>query len=116
MLATNSHEDYMGLCNLDVLGVEDKPEGDQLNVYEEFKEQLVEGENGDIKQAFPQIFIREAERDALRFFWIQDIESKQPIIYPVTRVLFGLGPSPFPLGGTLEQHLEKFERESTLKL
>eukprot|EP00794_Sanderia_malayensis_P008645 gene8645-biopygen6924 len=243
MLATNPHEDYIRLCSLDVLGVEDKPEGDQLNVYEEFKEQLVQREDGryetslpwkpghpnlptnkklalgrlnsllrrldknpelfkaydeiinnqlkegiievaeekvqgkehyiphkpvirekaestkvrivydasaketqesaalneclnvgpplqrkifdilirvrfnpillagDIKQAFLQIFIREAERDALRFFWIQDIESKQPIIYRVTRVLFGLGPSPFLLGGTLEQHLEKFEIE-----
>ncbi len=45
------------------------------------------------------------------FFWIQDMESRKPVIYRVTRVLFGLGASPFLLGGTLEQHLEKFEQE-----
>ena len=63
---------------------------------------------GDIKQAFLQIVIRETERDVLRFFWVEDLESKKPIIYRVTRALFGLGPSPFLLGGTLEPHLDKF--------
>ena len=240
MYVRSSHDDYMQLCSLDVLGVEDRPEGDQQNVYEDFKEQLVQRDDGryetslpwkathpelptnkrvakarfnslirrlenqpqlfkeyhtiiedqlregivevapeksqgpehyiphkpvvrenvqstklrivydasakadlespslnecldigpplqrkildillrvrfkpvflagDIKQAFLQIVIRETERDVLRFYWVEDLESKKPVIYRVTRALFGLGPSPFLLGGTLEQHLEKF--------
>ncbi len=35
--------DYDDLCRLDVLGLEDKPENDQGQVYAEFKEQLVRG-------------------------------------------------------------------------
>ena len=240
MYTRSSHDEYMQLCSLDVLGVEDRPEGDQQSVYEEFKEQLVQREDGryetslpwkathpalptnetvakarfnslmrrlekqpellqayhtiiqdqlregivevapekpqgpehyiphkpvvrenaqstkvrivydasakadsespslnecldigpplqrkildillrvrfkpvflagDMKQAFLQVAIRETERDVLRFFWVEDLESKKPVIYRVTRALFGLGPSPFLLGGTLEQHLEKF--------
>eukprot|EP00112_Aurelia_sp_Birch-Aquarium-sp1_P000365 Seg1032.2 transcript_id=Seg1032.2/GoldUCD/mRNA.D3Y31 product="hypothetical protein" protein_id=Seg1032.2/GoldUCD/D3Y31 len=236
----SSHDDYMQLCSLDVLGVEERPEGDQQSVYEEFKEQLVQREDGryetslpwkaahpalptnetvakarfnslmrrlkkqpqllqayhtiiqeqlregivevasekpegpehyiphkpvvrenaqstrvrivydasakadsessslnecldigpplqqkilnillrvrfkpvflagDVKQAFLQVVIRETERDVLRFFWVEDLESMQPVVYRVTRALFRLGPSPFLLGGTLEQHLDKF--------
>ena len=54
--------------------------------------------------------IRETERDVLRVFWVEDLESKKPVTYRVTRALFGLGPSLFLRGGggTLEQHLEKF--------
>ena len=241
MLARSSTEDYMQLCSLDVLGLEDKPEGDQGTVYEEFKEQLTQGSDGkyqtslpwkaghpalptnykvakgrfnslvrklesnpemlanyheiiqnqlnegivekapeslegniehyiphrailrenaettklrivydasakadesspslnecletgpplqrkimnillrtrfkpvflagDVKQAFLQIQIRKAERDALRFIWIDNLQSKGPMIYRFTRVLFGLSASPFLLGGTLEQHFAKF--------
>ena len=64
---------------------------------------------GDIKQAFLQILIRESERDALRFIWVDDLESKWKTIYRVTRVLFGLGPSPFLLNGTLQQHFERYK-------
>ena len=46
MLARTSKEDYMQFCNLDVVGLEDKPEGDQGPVYEEFKEQLTQGSDG----------------------------------------------------------------------
>ena len=62
---------------------------------------------GDLKQTFLQIFIRESERDALNFIWVDDLESKRKTIYRVTRVLFGLGPSPFLLNGTLQQHFER---------
>eukprot|EP00794_Sanderia_malayensis_P020984 gene20984-biopygen15490 len=64
---------------------------------------------GDIQQAFLQIVIRESERDALRFIWIDDLESRKQTIYRVTRVLFGLTPSPFLLNGTLQQHFDKYE-------
>ena len=44
---TRSYQlDYEQLCRLDVLGIEDKPEGDQNMVYDEFKEQLQQGEDG----------------------------------------------------------------------
>jgi len=39
-LTQTSTVDYEALCRLDVLGLEDRPVGDQCLVYEEFKEQL----------------------------------------------------------------------------
>ena len=38
-LTQTSSCDYEQLCRLDVLGLEDRPSGDQTSVYEEFKEQ-----------------------------------------------------------------------------
>ena len=58
---------------------------------------------GDIKKAFLQIRIHESERDALR--WQTDLNTDIQT-YRFTRVLFGLAPSPFLLGGVLECHLE----------
>ena len=60
---------------------------------------------GDIKKAFLQIRIHESERDALRFHWQVDLNSDVQT-YRFTRVLFGLAPSPFLLGGVLECHLD----------
>lgn len=60
---------------------------------------------GDIRKAFLQVRIREQDRDALRFHWL---ESKDPFrvrTYRFTRALFGLGPSPFLLGGVIQHHL-----------
>ena len=39
-LTRTTGADYQELCNLDVLGLEDRPDGDQHVVYEEFAEQL----------------------------------------------------------------------------
>ena len=244
MLTRSTHEDYMELCSLDVLGLKDRPEGDQTTVLEEFKEQLTWREDGkyetalpwkashpklptninvarprfqsllkrldkqpalletyhqiiedqvekgiveiaptepnekhehyiphkpvvreqaestkvrivydasakvnedspslndcleigptlqrklldillrnrvkpvllagDIKQAFLQIVIRETERDALRFLWINNLHTREEKIYRMTRLMFGLGPSPFILGGTLNVHLEKYSQD-----
>ena len=61
---------------------------------------------GDMKQAFLQVRIREEDRDALRFHWISDLESRKVEVLRVTRALFGLAPSPFLLGGVIKQHLE----------
>jgi hypothetical protein len=44
--ARTSSEDYHKLCRLDVLGLEDKPVGDQQTVYQEFKDELVRSEEG----------------------------------------------------------------------
>ena len=63
---------------------------------------------GDIQQAFLQIVIREIERDAMRFLWINDLQRKEMVVYRMTRAMLGLGPSPFLLGGTLNVHLEKY--------
>jgi hypothetical protein len=51
--------------------------------------------------------IREGDGDcdALRFHWLRSIDSNEVETLRFTRVLFGLGPSPFLLGGVLEQHL-----------
>ena len=62
-----------------------------------------------MKQAFLQILIRESDRGALRFLWIEGLETMKQVTYRFTRVLFGLAPSPFLLKGTLEQHLEKYK-------
>ena len=56
---------------------------------------------GDLKQAFLQVWIKEAERDALRFHWAPDEQSKVKTLR-FTRALFGLAPSPFLLGGVIE--------------
>ena len=64
---------------------------------------------GDIRKAFLQVRIREAERDALRFHWIVDTQSREVETLRFTRVLFGLFPSPFLLGGVIQQHLESWQ-------
>lgn len=69
---------------------------------------------GDIKQAFLQVRIREEERDALRFHWVTDLKSKCVETLRFTRALFGLAPSPFLLGGVVQQHLESCRSEYPL--
>ena len=66
---------------------------------------------GDLKQAFLQVRIREEDRDALRFHWFKDVESKGIETLRFTRALFGLAPSPFLLGGVIRQHLESCRQE-----
>ena len=58
---------------------------------------------GDMKQAFLQIRVREAERDVLRFHWVTDMDRNRKETLRFTRVFFGLSQSPFLLGGTIEQ-------------
>ncbi len=66
---------------------------------------------GDLKQACLQVRIKEAERDALRFHWAPDKQSTVETLR-FTRALFGLAPSPFLLGGVIEQHLESWENRA----
>ena len=67
---------------------------------------------GDIKQAFLQVRIREEDRDAMRFHWITDLQSRRVETLRFTRALFGLAPSPFLLGGVIKQHLEACRTEN----
>ena len=63
---------------------------------------------GDLKKAFLQIYVRESERDALRFHWVKSLQEPGIIeVLRFTRVLFGLNQSPFILGATLQHHLQK---------
>jgi hypothetical protein len=55
---------------------------------------------GDLKQAFLQVWIKNQDRDALRFHWFKDLETKVRF----TRALFGL--AGVIEGGVIEQHLE----------
>ena len=53
MLTQTSQTDYEELCHLDVLGLADSSEHDQLAVYREFKEQLVRNEEGWYETGLP---------------------------------------------------------------
>ena len=66
---------------------------------------------GDLKQAFLQIQIRQPDRDVLRFHWIKDRETQEVEVLKFTRALFGLGQSPFILGGTIEYHLDQYKEK-----
>ncbi|XP_046841821.1 uncharacterized protein LOC124435934 [Xenia sp. Carnegie-2017] len=52
-LSQTSQSDYEELCRLDVLGLADKPENDQHEVYAEFQEQLVRSEEGWYETGLP---------------------------------------------------------------
>ena len=60
----------------------------------------------DIKQVFLQVRIREDDRDALRFYWLKDLNSQTAEALRLTRALFGLTCSPFLLGGVVQHLLE----------
>ena len=66
---------------------------------------------GDIRQAFLQIKIDPTDRDVLRFLWLKDLNGPQEEIEELrfTCAIFGAGPSPYSLGGTVEHHLKKYE-------
>ena len=66
---------------------------------------------GDIQQAFLQIKVRDLDRDALRFLWVN--QQRQIEEFRFTRVVFGLVQSPFILLATLEKLLEDSECQNT---
>ena len=53
LLTQTSQTDYEGLCKMDVLGLEDRPAGDQAMVYAEFKEQLKRSPEGWYETGLP---------------------------------------------------------------
>ncbi len=64
---------------------------------------------GDLKQAFLQVRIQESDRDALRFHWLKDLQSKEVDVLGFTRALFGLAPSPCLLAGVIKEHLRSLK-------
>lgn len=66
----------------------------------------------DIKKAYLQMVIREQDRDALRFLWVERLPTAKepfpPIVkWRMTRVPFGTRSSPFLLAATLHHHLNE---------
>lgn len=55
LLTQTYHEDYQRLCQLDVLGLADRPEHSQQTVHDEFKEQLTRSEEGWYETGLPFI-------------------------------------------------------------
>ena len=64
------------------------------------------GVTADIEKAFLQVELDENDRDATRFFWLQDPTDAQSalITYRFKVVLFGATCSPFILSATLMRH------------
>lgn len=68
---------------------------------------------GDIEKAFLNVEVDKADRDFLRFLWLEnasDPESKIAV-YRFCRVVFGLNASPFLLNATLRHHISTFKDE-----
>ena len=65
----------------------------------------------DIKQAFLQIEVDPEDINALRFLRVKNPkELNSPILeYRFTRAIFGAGPSPYILGGTVRHHMEQYK-------
>ena len=68
---------------------------------------------GDIEKAFLLIRIRENDRDALQFDWIQNRGPTNIEILRFTRFVFGLTQSTFILESTLKKHFENFKQVYT---
>ncbi|XP_050517528.1 uncharacterized protein LOC126892108 [Diabrotica virgifera virgifera] len=67
----------------------------------------------DIRKAFLQIGIHKADRDFLRFLWIDDAGKEK--VYRHCRVVFGIS-SPFLLGASLEHNFSLMLRKCAQKL
>ena len=74
------------------------------------------GLTADIEKAFLMIGVKEGDRDALRFLWVNNIDAEEPAIRPLrfTRVVFGVCSSPFLLNSTIQHHLERYRRSHPL--
>ena len=66
---------------------------------------------GDIAKAFLNIEVNPADRDCLRFLWLDDINAEEPeiIVLKFNSVVFGVTSSPFILNAVLRHHLSSFQ-------
>ena len=78
----------------------------EIMVRNRFKKYVI---TGDIKKAFHQIHVRTEDRDAQRVLWYDNLNTKNPVTYRFTRVIFGATSSPYILNATIQKHLEKFQ-------
>ena len=71
----------------------------------------------DVQKTFLQIQIKEAERNSLRFHWVEILKSNKIRFLEFTRLVFGLTESPLILEETLNNHFENYwlEFEETVK-
>jgi hypothetical protein len=65
----------------------------------------------DIEKAFLMVSIAEADRNVLKFLWVDDIskEKQEIIVLRFTRVVFGVSSSPFLLNATIAHHIGQYE-------
>ena len=63
---------------------------------------------GDIQKAFLQIKVDPKDRDALHLLWYENLDSRTFLPYRFMRVIFGLRPSPYILGATLQKHVSEY--------
>ena len=68
---------------------------------------------GDIEKAFLNIEVDKADRDFLRFLWLENASQPESkiAVYRFCRVVFGLNASPFRLNATLRYHISRFKDE-----
>ena len=64
----------------------------------------------DIEKAFLNVEVDKADRDCLRFLWVNNVHDQQikPVEYRFCRDVFGVSSSPFLLNATLQHHLSKY--------
>ena len=67
------------------------------------------GVTADIEKAFLQLSLHPKDRDVTRFLWRRKATDQDPAIYRMTRVVFGVKPSPFLLQAALRKHLQLYE-------
>ena len=67
----------------------------------------------DIEKAFLMVQVANADRDVLRFLWIDDPSSEDPniVLKRFNRVVFAVTSSPFLLNGTVRHHVSNYEAE-----
>ncbi|XP_056016952.1 uncharacterized protein LOC125656535 [Ostrea edulis] len=70
----------------------------------------------DIEKAFLQVGLQVKDRDATRFFWLKDVNTRSiennTQVYRFCRVPFGVISSPFLLAATIDHHLSMYNSET----